>query len=64
MTTDYTFPGGGAGMVAGLAIAASKLPGRQAPTLPWLRPQPAIQSCDPRTPIGTVTSDMSLHEDT
>lgn len=49
-----------AGMLAGLAIADGKLPGVQAPVLPYLHPRHAIQNDDPRKAKITVEDLLTM----
>ena len=49
-----------AGMLAGLAIADGKLPGAQAPVLPYLHPLHAIQNDDPRKARITVEDLLTM----
>lgn len=49
-----------AGMLAGLAIADGKLPGAQAPVLPYLQRQHAIQNDDPRKAQITVEDLLTM----
>jgi CubicO group peptidase (beta-lactamase class C family) len=48
------------GMLAGLAIADGKLPGAQAPVLPYLHPAHAIQNEDPRKAQITVEDLLTM----
>lgn len=48
------------GMLAGLAIADGKLPGAQAPVLPYLHPLHAIQNDDPRKARITVEDLLTM----
>jgi len=48
------------GMLAGLAIADGKLPSAQAPMLPYLHPQHAIQNDDPRKAQITVEDLLTM----